>query len=420
MHWLSTGEVINTIDLSSIRSIRELKARAFDLKPNRGEWILGFGWDEGVWEEQVKPHFSILDQIFPQYPVAFSRIDGHALWVNSIAMKIAHFSMTSSVDQPPGGRIVIDDLGNATGVFVDSAKEIIQTKIPEPTRTDLKRFLYQGMEIFNHAGFTHIRDVGGSLSHWQLASEIEKASEMTLYCEMYFNLESFEQLHMRVQEVLDCQKSEMKHLRVAGIKAFLDGALGSEGAHLSCPYKNGARGLSLYRSEEVGEILSSCWKHKIPVAFHALGDEAVHQVVVVAENLKNKGIEGELHLEHCEVIRGETIQMMSGLNIRCHLQPSHFLTDRRWLKDKLGHLYKSCFPWHALSVAGIPMNFGSDSPIEEPSLFKTYRGLELASAEGILFPQISPWVYHTHPDGSWGANCVTKLSADGSVSVHFQ
>ena len=83
VHWLATGEVLSLIDLTSIRSIEELKSRSFKIIPNRADWILGFGWDQNLWRDKENPSLEILDQLFPFNPVAFSRVDGHCLWVNT-------------------------------------------------------------------------------------------------------------------------------------------------------------------------------------------------------------------------------------------------------------------------------------------------------------------------------------------------
>lgn len=390
------------------------------MKPNRGQWYIGFGWDESLWPAYEQPHLSLLDELFPNHPVAFSRIDGHALWVNSRAMSLAGLPFTATPDQFVGGRIERDDQGKPKGILIDAAKEIVERHFPPLYPADLTRFLVEGMEVFNLSGFTHIRDVGGCLQHWDLARNLEQKGHLKLFCEMFFNLDSMDLLLARIQEIKTARLQSSRQLRQAGLKVFFDGALGSEGALLSHPYPSGKQGILIYDPPMIEEILIRCWAEKFPVAIHTLGDEAVHKIVTLAVQLKSRGIEGELHLEHCEVVRPETIQLMKQLNVRCHLQPSHFLSDQRWLKSKLGELYKFCFPWRNLIEAGIPLSFGSDSPIESPSLVKTQQAIELASNEGILSPSVSFWNFHSHHDGTWGRDCVTRLHMDGSVEVDFQ
>jgi predicted amidohydrolase YtcJ len=396
-----------------------LRARSFSVRANRGHWILGFGWDQNLWVDQSVPHFKILDELFPENPVAFSRIDGHCLWVNSLAMKLGGMSASTPIEAKKNGRVELDNTGRPTGIFVDGAKTIIEEQIPLPSTSELMRNLIQGMNVFSKAGFTHIRDVGGSLQDWMLASEIEKQNELNIFCEMYFNLDKIENLSLRIDEIQESKAESRTQLRVGGLKLYFDGALGSEGAYLSHPYADGKMGTLAYDLASIEEIFRKCWEKNISIAIHTLGDEAVHQIACLARKLKANGVEGQLNLEHCEVVRPETIAILRLLNVRCHLQPSHFLTDKRWLKDKLGELYRYCFPWRNLHEAGIPINFGSDSPIELPSLLNSQRALDAAAQSGILLPPVSAWTFHSHPDGTWGRRCVTRLNDEGTVSTQF-
>lgn len=407
------------VNLTNTESLKQVIANLKSSKPNRGDWVVGFGWDESRWKDSQRPSAAILDKLFPDNPVSLSRIDGHVLWVNSVALLRAGLSLDQKPPSFVGGRFETDGQGLMTGILVDSARSLIDTKIPTFSESEFKTFLKRGMDVFIENGLTHIRDVGGCFSHWELAQQMEKDNELALFCEMYFNLKKVSELSQRVAEITEARKAPSHQIRVSGLKIFFDGALGSEGAYLSHPYPSGKNGLVHFDVNEIEAILRGCWEKKIAVAVHTLGDEAVHQMVSLARRLYERKIVGELHLEHCEVVRPETIALMKGLDIRCHLQPSHFLSDFRWLRQKLNKLYKFCFPWCALIEAGIPINFGSDSPIENPSLRRTEQGIELASQNGILSPPSSPWLFHSHHDGSWGRNCFTNLHSDGTLSVHF-
>jgi len=415
VHWLATGDKINFIDLSTVKSLADFIKKAPNWnRPNRGKWIIGFGWDENLWTDHFKPHHKILDQFFPDHPVSFIRADGHSTWVNKVAMQEAGLSQGWIPVLPAGGRIELDDRGLPSGVFIDAAKDHLDKSIPHPSRAEMKSYLVQGMEVFLNSGFTHIRDVGGNRTHWELASEINLENKLKLFVEMLFNLDDINFLSERIKEIIDCRKDNNERLRVSGLKLYYDGALGSDGAYLSQNYHGKDHcGLRLFELSKIEEILHRCWEKNIPVAIHTLGDEAVHQVVQVALKLKERKIEGKLNLEHCELVRDETITLMKSLNVQCHLQPSHFLSDRIWLRKKLGDLYQYCFPWKKLINAGISVSFGSDSPIEDPSLIRTQEALILAQKEGIELPNIpEPLILHSHPDVDWGANCLTELKLD--------
>lgn len=437
VHWMGTGSILNLIDLSKITSLEDFRQKAPQWnRPNRGSWIVGFGWDNSLWKDNFQPHHRILDVFFPDHPVSFIRADGHSTWINKKAMTLLGLEKENISAFSSGGRVEVDPNGQPTGVMIDGAKDYVDQLIPPPTRQEMKNNLLRGMEVFLKAGFTHIRDVGGSQTHWELATEIYREGHLKLYVEMFFNLDDASNLDERIQQIItsrtatvattassateassNSETSNSFPLRVGGLKFYYDGALGSDGAYLSQNYKGKDHcGLRLLELSKIEEIIRRCWEQNIPVAIHTLGDEAVHQVVQAAHRLKSKGVDGKLNLEHCEMVRDETINLMKSLNVHCHLQPSHFLSDRRWLKDKLGSLYQYCFPWKKLIDAGVAVSFGSDSPIEAPSLNSTKVALQLASQEGIALPALEePLLLHSHPDEQWGSQCVTKVNGAGEI-----
>src|ERR1700743_2070580 len=102
VHWAGTGEISNRLGLEALvaaSGVRDLKILPQHM---RGEWLLGFGWDENKWSE--KPARAILDTLFPSTPVAFMRCDAHALWVNTEALKRAGL-FNKDAAEIQGGRI---------------------------------------------------------------------------------------------------------------------------------------------------------------------------------------------------------------------------------------------------------------------------------------------------------------------------
>jgi predicted amidohydrolase YtcJ len=155
-------------------------------------------------------------------------------------------------------------------------------------------------------------------------------------------------------------------------------------------------------------------------AVHAIGDEAVALLVECAHALKISGREGRLHIEHAELIRPETIGKMRELNISCHMQPGHWLSDQVWLKNKIGALVDCAFPWRRLQEAGIYFDFGSDAPIEPPGLTRIFRALEASAEAGIPRLLGLPATYMSHRDLSWAPNSFTLLAEESPRQVVFR
>ena len=137
-HMLNLGFSLLQADLVGTRSkadvIERLRAKADALAP--GEWLLGRGWDQNDWQEQQFPSAADLDHAFPDRPVWLERVDGHAGWANSVALRTA--KLAADTPDPAGGRIARAANGAPTGVFVDAAMDLVQRQVPKPS-ADLSR-----------------------------------------------------------------------------------------------------------------------------------------------------------------------------------------------------------------------------------------------------------------------------------------
>ncbi len=419
VHWAATGEFVQRLQLNSLSSPEKI----LELKPSsqhyRGEWLIGFGWDDTLWEN--KPTRAVLDRWFPDTPVALSRCDGHVLWCNSEALKRAGLLGGVSLKEPNGGRVERDDQGAPTGLLVDQARELVDNLIPQPTASETRRHLLEGVKRFNKAGYTHIRDMTCDEHKWNEAVKIDGTGLLTLAVEEYFWLKEPGALDS-VLTLLNRAKNEApENLRVMGVKIFLDGALGSEGAWLSkCYCGKSHSGLRLWEDSALRETLIKTWEKGFQVACHAIGDEAADRIVSLAAGLNQEGIKGTLHIEHGELIRGETINKMRGLPFEVHMQPSHWLGDQVWLKEKIGDLINHAFPWRKLQEAEVPFDFGSDAPIEPANIARIFQALRQSAEAGIPRLLGSPATYMGHRDLSWTPNTFTLLEDESPAQVVFK
>ncbi len=417
VHWPFTGEFSQRLRLEQLQSPDDVK----NLKPapthTRGDWLLGFGWDDTTWTQ--KPHRSVLDALFPSTPVVFSRRDAHASWVNTEALKRS--GLWEHDKDIAGGRIERDSDGKPSGILIDAAAEIVREKIPRATDFELRRQLLKGMQIFNEAGYTHIRDMTCDESQWHEAVKLDQSGVLTLAVEEYFWLKSVAQLDAMISLVIRAKRSETQNLRAMGLKVFLDGALGSEGAYLSqCYHGKDHRGLLLWEKNDLNAVLRRAWEEKIDLAVHVIGDQAADQLIQMAGELHAQGLKGPLHLEHCELLRADTIQKMKGLEIYCHMQPAHWLSDRKWLKNKIGALHDSAFQWRRLQEAEVPFDFGSDAPIEPASIGRMLQALRESAEEGVPRLLGQPSTYMGHRDLSWAPNSFTMIEEEVPSQVVFR
>lgn len=418
VHWQATGEFNERLQLQSLRRAEEILEIRPEPKHFRGDWLLGFGWDETGWP--AAPHRRLLDRWFPDRPVALQRRDAHALWLNTEALKRAGF-LSAPTPVISGGRLEREANGELTGVIVDKACDIVQELISKPTGFDVRRFLLKGVQIFNEAGFTHIRDMTCSEQQWNEAVRLDQSGLLTLAVEEYFWLRTADQLQIALDLYTRAAAEKSPNLRAKGIKIFYDGSLGSEGALLSrCYHGRDHSGLRLWSPADLSEVLRACWAKGAEVAVHVIGDAAVDEVVEAALALKPNGAVGALHLEHAELIRPETILKMKALEVECHMQPCHWFSDRRWLKDKVGDLNESAFPWRRLQEAGIQFDFGSDAPVEPADLKATFQALRESAEHGVPRLLGSPVTHMSYRDLAWAPNSFTLLVDDIPRQVIFR
>lgn len=420
VHWQATGEHTERLTLKHLKGPGDVAALEIQPQHVRGEWLVGWGWDQNHWTPAEFPTAAQLDRVFPSRPVAFTRADGHAMWVNSEALKrisVAALARFGSEDH--GGRVVRDGSGRPTGILIDNAMALVRELIPPASPDLVRRWLKTGMRVFNRNGFTHIRDLSCDWTQWREARALEEAGELTLAVEQYFDADPFENFDRALEWALKARAENSRLLRVTGIKVYYDGALGSEGALLSHPYRSGGSGLRLMTPHQVREAATRSWEAGLDLAIHVIGDLAAHEVVTVAADLWSRGLTGRLHLEHAELLRPETAELLRGRNVVCHIQPCHWLSDRHWLKDKVGGLAKFAFPWALLQSQDIAFDFGSDSPIEPPRLHLTAASVLGSAGAGIGELEGDPLDYHQYPDRDWTPDTHTQIEGERITRVSF-
>lgn len=386
VHWLATGLRNSALSLKHLTSPRD--ALVLPTEPNRGEWTLGHGWDNNLWAKQELPTAKDLAH-FPG-PVVFRRVDGHALWANEEALARA-------------------GVKNSNGVLIDAEMNPVMDLIPKPSHQDNLNGLRAATKHFNKQGFTHIRDLSCSTEQWEAATQLEESGELTLAVEQYFDSLPYRKFDAAFAEAKYCRKQKSRLLRVKGIKVFFDGALGSEGALMHCCYPGGSHGLQLLNYDELTTVATQVWAEGLRLAIHMIGDAAAEKVIDHLLALKDKGVTGGLDFEHCQVMTPESIMKLRGLDVTIHMQPCHWLSDKRWLRTKLPDINAEIFPWSQIEEMGKKIYFGSDSPIEPASVLLNQQAIEDAAKQKIRPPKFGAAHYQSHPDHDWVPNCQTEF-----------
>jgi len=157
-HFLGYGLTLGEADLVGTSSVEEIVSRLqTHYQDNPGPWITGRGWDQNDWEVQEFPDRTLLDNYFPDVPVFLRRIDGHAAWANTRALKIAGITEESRVD---GGVVVLRE-GLPSGILIDNAMNLVSRRIPSVTEDEMVRALQKAEENCFQVGLTFAFMIAG-------------------------------------------------------------------------------------------------------------------------------------------------------------------------------------------------------------------------------------------------------------------
>ena len=373
-HLVDTGKLELVIDLD--KAVNEKHAaqmvEKYAKKIPSGEWIMGQSWDQNNWTRKKFPEFYSITKAAPNNPVCLYRIDYHAIWVNKKAMEIAGISKNTV--SPKGGRIIRDKNGNATGVFIDNAMNLILNKIPKSNKTRIKKAACIAIKKCLSLGVTTFHDA------YCRQEEIE----------VYHDLLQNNELPIRLYAIINATKENLKiflpkgpkigignhHLTIRAIKLTADGALGSRGAALIEDYSDepGKKGLLMLSQQEIYELSMLALKHKFQVATHAIGDKTNQVTLDAYEQAFKEHFNGKIEkgknvrfrIEHAQILAKQDIPRFAKLGIIAVMQATHCTSDMPWVHDRIGkeRTKQGAYIWQALLKTGAIVSGGSDTPVE--------------------------------------------------------
>ncbi|KEQ54024.1 amidohydrolase [Sphingobium chlorophenolicum] len=368
-HVMGYGLSLITLDLSGTKSLAEAQAkiRAYAAANPGRKWIIGTGWNQELWGLGRFPTAAELDAAVSDVPVWLERVDGHAGWANSLAIKAAN--ITAATKAPVGGRIEMA-AGNAAGVFVDKAMELVTRVVPPPAPKDRDIALEKAQQALLRQGITGIADMGTAMEDWQAFRRSADRGALRIRIISYaLGLDNM--VLIAGPEPTPWLYDD--HLRMGGIKLILDGALGSRGAWLKADYADapGQRGLPMIPSTQLRNIMSRAAMDNFQVAVHAIGDAANSEILDAVQELSEtyKG-DRRWRIEHAQIVDPAELPRFGQFGIVASMQPVHETSDWRMATARLGEArLKGAYAWKAMLDNSVPLAFGSDVPVESPNPF---------------------------------------------------
>jgi predicted amidohydrolase YtcJ len=363
-HFLDGGFSLSSVQLGNARTKEDLIARIEQkaLEMEEGEWILRGNWDHQQFGPVDLPRKEWIDAVAPENPVCVNRHDGHMVLVNSLALKLSGITKDTAV--PEGGEILKDPLtGEPTGILKDAAMDLVMNRIPEPSLEERLRAVEEGLAHARSWGVTSIHDVEYK-SSFEVYEELLEQNKLTARLYVYVPISEIELLseHKLVSPI----QSDV--LRVAGLKGFVDGSLGSSTALFFDPYtddptKRGLLASDMFPEGIMERRLMEADRSGLQVAIHAIGDKANHMILDIFEKVMrvNADRDRRWRIEHAQHLLPEDIERMKELGIIASVQPYHAVDDGRWAEKKIGkQRAQYTYAFRSLLDAGVLLACGSD------------------------------------------------------------
>ncbi len=370
-HVMETGFGALTLDLSTTRSLAEAQAaiRAYAAQYPDRKWILGRGWNQETWGLGRFPTAAELDAAVGDRPVLLARVDGHARWANSLALKAA--AIDSATGDPAGGKIErLPGSRVPAGVLVDSAQALVERAVPAPRADDWDVALGKAQDILLRNGVTAVADMGTSIEAWQAFRRAGDGGWLRMRIMAYAG-------GVEAMELIGGPGPSPwlydDKLRLDGVKLYMDGALGSRGAWLKAPYSDDRKtsGLPSMTGTQLRNLMSRAALDHFQIAVHAIGDRANAEVLDAIEELSAtyKG-DRRWRIEHVQIVDPVDIARFGKLGAIASMQPVHQTSDRLMAEARLGAgRLAGAYAWRSVSQGGATLVFGTDAPVESSDPF---------------------------------------------------
>jgi predicted amidohydrolase YtcJ len=383
-HFMKLGYFKMKLDLKKTKNWTEIitlvKSAVADSKP--GEWIEGRGWHQEKWDRLPDPMIegypvhNKLSEISPDNPVYLKHTSGHAIIANKIAMDLT--GIKRDTPDPLGGRIIRDDAGNPTGIFLETAEDTIYNKLKETEELEdpdiIERKKRQAFRLASQNcienGITSFHDAGVSFKNIKFFKDMvdEKRSPIRLWV-MISEINDSLQHKLGDYKIINYGDHR---LTVRAIKRYMDGALGARGAWLLEPYTDlpGTAGLATKPLADLKKTAQLAINHGFQICTHSIGDRGNRETLnLYQEIFKTHPDKKNLRwrIEHAQHLHQDDIPRFKELNVIAAMQSNHCISDGPWVPKRIGEKrsQSGAYVWRDLLKSGAVICNGTDAPVED-------------------------------------------------------
>ncbi len=362
-HFIEGGFHLLSVDLRDAATPQafadRIKKQAAKLA--KGRWLRGGDWDHERWGGEL-PRKEWIDSFTADNPVFITRLDGHMGLANSAALKLAQ--ITKDSQSPEGGTIVKDpQTGEPTGVLKDDAMALVYKVIPDESDAEYEEALQAALDYAASVGVTSIQDITG-WRDYEIYKKFKAANRLSVRVYARTPMREWQ----RQAEIVKTQGAGDHWLRLGGLKAFMDGSLGSTTALFFEPFTDAPQTAGLSVDDNIPEgklqaVMREADKAGLQCSVHAIGDKANNLLLNYFEAIEkaNGKRDRRFRIEHAQHLLASDIPRFAKLGVIPSMQPYHEADDGRWAEKRIGReRIKTTYAFRSLLDAGANLTFGSD------------------------------------------------------------
>ncbi|MEN8775453.1 MAG: amidohydrolase [Polaribacter sp.] len=363
-HFYRMGLQQQKVSLEGTKSYDEVLQKLVDFQKEKNTtFITGRGWDQNDWKIKKFPTKEKLDALFPEIPVAITRVDGHALLVNQAALD---FSEITAPFKVKGGECITKD-GKLTGVLIDNAMDYI--KFPKTSKKQAIQGLLDAQKIAFSYGLTTVDDAGLDRNTIELIDSLQKIGSLKMRVYAMVSGDKQSQIDYYINKGI----IKTDRLNVRSFKVYGDGALGSRGAAMRKPYSDRENhfGALIYAPKRYQEIATQIAASDYQMNTHAIGDSANTWMLKTYKEVLRNDKNRRWRIEHAQIISEEDFDKFD--NILPSVQPTHATSDMYWAENRIGKKrMKGAYAFKDLLNKYGKIALGTDFPVEQVNPFLTF------------------------------------------------
>lgn len=372
-HIVAFAETLKLVDLRNCKSIYEIKEllKEKKKKTNTKKWIIGYGYDQDLFQEKRHPNKLDLDKVSKENPILISHISGHMGVTNTQGLK--QMNIEENAKDPIGGLFGRNPkTGELNGYMEENAFTSYAKEIEKVTIEEFMELLEEAQQIYIDNGITMAQEGLAKKEEFELLKQVSNKNKFKLDIVSYIDVREKENVLSENKQYVKRYKNRLK---IGGYKMILDGSPQARTAWLTSPYEGEKdyRGYPAKTNEEVNYWVEECCNKKIQILAHCNGDAAADQFISI---FKKQNIENIKQIRpvmiHSQIIQEKQIKEMSKLNII----PSFFVTHCYYWGDvhikNLGwERAKNISSVKTAKSMELKYTFHQDTPVLPPNMLET-------------------------------------------------